>query len=983
MTTILPQQWQRLSQLLDTALELGSEEREAWLSRLTLEEGSLIQPLRALLAQHARFETREFVCRPPDVAGALLAQQELLEGGGRDLQPGTMVGPYRLVSEIGRGGMSVVWSADRVDGAFNRRVALKLPHATWAMTLLKERMARERDILAALEHPNIARFYDAGVDDSGRPYMVMELVEGQPIDQYCRDRHLPIDACLRLVLDVARAVAYAHAKLVVHRDLKPGNLLVTAEGAVRLLDFGIAKLVQGDESRDSPPTRVSGRVLTPEYASPEQIKGAAVSTATDVYSLAVVCFELLTGSRPYRLRSGASAELEQAIIHVEPLLASASAFDPLRRRQLRGDVDAILNKALKKDPLERYATVDAFASDVERYLRRLPVLARPDGTAYRLRRFVARNKMGTAAVVAVAVTLIAGAAVASWQARVARDEARRADDISAFILSLFKNARPSAGGAAELRVVDLLSQSLQRIERDLADQPRRQLDLYLSVGDSLSELNAYREGVKAYDNALDRAKQLRMPDSEAAVAALIGKAEALVALDDLKSAASLLNQVEEIQKTGPADALRARTWMARSYLKLNEREPEQAVKLASAGVELLGRLLGTRDIEYLKAVQGLARAQYHADQCDRAMPGIDHALRELPIAFGVSEHPDIMTMRGIRARCLKDLRRYRESRVEFERNDPAVRATYGERSKDYAIELAEHGDVERSLGNSAVALDLATRSLEILEENGIHGYSVVGVNAARVLALIQGRYLDGAESAIRRYRDVGVETFGPDDREVLVSNIYLALVRGLQGDLPQAVKRLESLIRDMPLNGESYRARSQSLVAWLRLLNGDARGTLPQLAECIPLLEARGAADATWLANARSYYGIAQMESGQLSRARDSLESALRQHESLYPVATPDRADIWVALARVHLQLQDVELALMFAQRANEFWMKHDAASRWAGEASYWHGRALLASGRRDASVLAFSRAIALLSGSPFPVDKPLVADATRRGSGL
>ena len=244
-----------------------------------------------------------------------------------DLKAGALVGPYRLLRELGVGGMGSVWLAERADGTLKRQVALKLPRASWARGLA-ERMARERDILASLEHPNIARLYDAGTDAQGRPFLALEYVEGQPIDVYCSERALSIRQRLQLLLEVASAVTFAHSRLVVHRDLKPSNILVTADGQVRLLDFGIAKLMEGDRTQETQLTQMAGRALTLDYASPEQIRGEPIGTASDVYSLGVVAYELLAGAKPYKLKRGSAAELEETIATVDAPLASATAADP-------------------------------------------------------------------------------------------------------------------------------------------------------------------------------------------------------------------------------------------------------------------------------------------------------------------------------------------------------------------------------------------------------------------------------------------------------------------------------------------------------------------------------------------------------------------------------------------------------------------------------------------------------------------------------
>jgi eukaryotic-like serine/threonine-protein kinase len=419
MNKLAAEQWRQIFELLDTVLELPSEQRAAWVDALDESRSALKPALRELLARRASLETGDFLNGLP--------QFTRVEAGpapvGVEPSAGHQVGPYCLVRQLGRGGMGTVWLAERSDGAFQRRVALKLPHVGWSGALA-ERMARERDILASLEHQNIARFYDAGVDQLGRPYIAMEYVEGQPIDSYCRERALGLRESLVLMLDVIKAVAHAHTRLVVHRDLKPGNILVSADGSAHLLDFGVAKLL--DSAADPVHTQFAGRALTPDYAAPEQIKGEPVSTATDIYSLAVVCYELLAGARPYKLKVRSAAQLEAAIAEVDPLLASEATTDPARRRQLRGDLDAILNQAMKKDPHARYATVAAFGDDLQRYLRGQPVLARPDTFLYRTHKFAARNRAAVVASVAVAIALIAAAAVSTWQARTAAQQRNRA-----------------------------------------------------------------------------------------------------------------------------------------------------------------------------------------------------------------------------------------------------------------------------------------------------------------------------------------------------------------------------------------------------------------------------------------------------------------------------------------------------------------------------------------------------------------------------
>ena len=501
--------WREIFALLDTALELEPAARPAWLAALGPEHAALSPWLEDLLRTHAAKDTADFM---RDTATSVLA------GGPTPPAPGTdlVVGPYRLLREIGQGGMATVWLAERADGLLERRVALKLPHVSWGMASFADRMARERNILASLTHPNIARLYDAGLAADGRPYLALEYVDGRPIDAYAAAHALDVRARVALVVQVVRAVAHAHARLVVHRDLKPSNILVDAEGVAHLLDFGIARLVDPDLTAlgDAQLTQAPGRALTPDYASPEQIRGEAIGTASDIYSLGVVAFELLTGDRPHRFAKGLSAAaLASAIDAAEPPRASARSGDEARSRQLKGDLDAILMRALARAGGERYATVDAFADDLERHLRGEPVRARPDSAWYRAERWVRRHKLesavavaiviavpaGAAAQAAVLAAIAAGAGIALWQARVARrqalratEEAARAAAVKAFLTSFFKSGSLEEDGGIQLgrlTVQQFVERGARKIDAGFAGEPALKSELFDVVSALFADLS--------------------------------------------------------------------------------------------------------------------------------------------------------------------------------------------------------------------------------------------------------------------------------------------------------------------------------------------------------------------------------------------------------------------------------------------------------------------------------------------------------------
>jgi serine/threonine protein kinase/Tfp pilus assembly protein PilF len=453
----------RMSRLLDEALLLDAAGRRAWLERLSLEYQDLAHYLRdALLPGDSQAADSKALETLPKLASADATSGSVANG----LQSGARVGPYELIRPLGAGGMAQVWLARRADGAFKREVALKLPALTHLRADLEQRFARERDILASLEHANIARFYDAGIDPDGLPYVAMEYVQGQPLTDWCDVHLLGISARLELFLQVLEAVKYAHGKQVIHRDLKPSNILVTESGQVRLLDFGVAKLLEADEADQTQLTGVYGRALTPDYASPELLRGDPVDARTDVYSLGVLLYEQLTGVRPYRLqRAASSGMLEQAIATVDvrkpstqleqEAIAARGTTPEKLTNQLRGDLDAIVLKALSKSVAERYPSAATLAQDLQRYLDGKPIEALPARFTDRLRKFVRRNRT-VVGVTAIAVAAIL-ATIGYTQHRETAAQARNAANAASA-------ARASAPPAANLtKLVDAFSPSAQSV----------------------------------------------------------------------------------------------------------------------------------------------------------------------------------------------------------------------------------------------------------------------------------------------------------------------------------------------------------------------------------------------------------------------------------------------------------------------------------------------------------------------------------------
>ena len=532
-----PEEWQRVRPILESALELDPSSRPRFLDGACA-DAAVRREVESLIAYHEQ-------------AGTAFLNPAASPGSGAEeeacfrLPPGKRIGVYEILGEIAQGGMGAVYRAIRADGQYKQQVALKIVRADLGTELTATRFRNERQILASLDHPNIARLLDGGTSEEGVPYFVMELIEGQPIDQYCDERKLTTDARLKLVIDVCGAVQYAHRRLIVHRDIKPSNILVTKDGVPKLLDFGIAKILATAEFEGVNRTTLSMRVLTPAYASPEQIKGEPITTASDVYSLGVVLYELLTGHHPYPVATRTPEALALAVCEHEPEKPSTVVRRPERSgtdrrqeitpdavsavregspeklsRRLTGDLDKIVLMALRKEPERRYASVEQFAEDIRRHLGDLPVAARGDAGSYRARKFIRRHRAGVSAAALVMLILVAGIIVTVREARIARVERARAErrfnDVrklaNSLIFEIHDSVKDIPGATATRKlIVDRGLEYLDSLAGESAADPTLQSELAAAyrrigdaqgerfaanLGDSAGALNSYQKSLK-------------------------------------------------------------------------------------------------------------------------------------------------------------------------------------------------------------------------------------------------------------------------------------------------------------------------------------------------------------------------------------------------------------------------------------------------------------------------------------------------------
>src|ERR1041385_1869007 len=484
------ERWRRIDDLLQGALDCAPDRRGAFLENACGQDAALRSEVESLLDAYLR--AGSLTAGPAFEDGMRVLNQDQPEAG-TDSMVGRRIGPYQIIRLIGSGGMGAVYLAARVDGAFQKEVAVKVIRRGLDTGRIIRRFSSECQMLASLDHPNITRVLDAGTTDDGLPYFVMEKMEGQPIDRFCQAAGLDLNGRLRLFRTVCEAVQCAHRNLIVHCDIKPGNVLVTAEGVPKLLDFGIARLLRPpaeDATRDAATAALY--LMTPEYASPEQVRGATVTTVSDVYSLGILLYQLLTGELPNRLLRRTPAEIERSICEQEPARPSLVAPRAIGRC-LRGDLDNIVLMAIRKDPRQRYGSVEQVSEDIRRYLEGLPVIARPETRGYRAAKFVRRHKASVAAAMLIFFLLAGGITATLWQAAVARherDAARleqaKAARINAFLQEMVGYSAVTAGGpnhtSRDATVAEMLDDAAQRVETELADQPQVKAGMLATIG---------------------------------------------------------------------------------------------------------------------------------------------------------------------------------------------------------------------------------------------------------------------------------------------------------------------------------------------------------------------------------------------------------------------------------------------------------------------------------------------------------------------
>jgi serine/threonine protein kinase len=870
--------WDLVARLFHQAVELSPEARAAFLDQACGEDKDLYREVDSLLACSGA--TLSVLAEPVQVTvGEMISQ-------GRE---GQRIGPYRLIRLLGRGGMGVVFLAERADGQYNRQVAIKLMNAVLGSSpAMLIRFRAERQILARLEHPNIARLLDGGMTDDGQSYLVIEYVDGDPLNEYCRRVQPSLNARLQLFLEICDAVEYAHRYLVIHRDLKPANILVTADGTPKLVDFGVARLLDPSILGFSGAhTRPSERLLTPEYASPEQIRGEAITTATDVFGLGIILYELLAGRRPFEVENPDPMALARAVCEQEARPPSSIASGIPR------DLDYIALMALRKEPERRYATAVQLSGDIRAFLNGLPVAARTGTFRYRSSKFVRRHKAAVAAALIFLLTLagFSGAmAILARRADRARAAAQREAD---FLSNVFLASTPEEAAGRTVTARELLDRGAARIDRDLAGSPEMRAQLLQKIGTAYRSLGVHDKALDFAQRALDLKKQLYGPRNIETATALDALGEVYRDGGDFARAEPLLAQALSIRETqlSPDSPLTAESLAnLGECLYLEDRDAE-AEGLLRKSVALYRRLRSpnvlapdnylaqvlerkgseTEAIELLRESAAVTRQQYGAVSRDYAV--VLHNLGGALIKIGAFVEAETMT------REAADIRQ--KIRV------PDQERLYSVNNLTYIA--TEEGNVSAAEQYSREALAMALR----LYGETHPRVAIVYRNQGRVLEL-RGDYA-GAEASYRKALQVLErlkQSQGSTAATILLSYAQLRLDRGdyagAASDARQALEISEKM--DGP-NGPPA-ANALIEIALVRELAGEGEAAEPLFRRALDIRRARAGPDAPVTISAEVRLGEALVAEGKSVLAEPLLRAAARSaHDSKFVLLPWQRAE--------------------------------------------------------------------------------------------
>lgn len=748
-------EWRRVEEVFLSAVEHSAENRAAFLETACAGDAPLREDVEALLRSYEA--AGDFMEQP-----AYQVNAEILVEETGALKIGESFGKYRILSLLGEGGMGEVYLAN--DATLGRKVALKLVRPGPGRGDLFRHFRREEQILAGLTHPNIARLYGGAVTPDGVPYFVMEYVEGQRLDSYCETNRLTIRQRLELFRKICSAVSYAHQRLVIHRDLKPANIRVTPEGEPKLLDFGIAKLIDPQTESIGEPTMTLRGVMTPEYSSPEQVRGEGVTTTSDIYSLGVVLYELLTGQRPYRIKSRRPEEVARAISEEEPRRPSTALTKQnqssvlLNPRSLRGDLDNIVLMAMRKEPSRRYASVAQFSEDIRRHSEGLPVVARKDTVGYRSAKFIRRHRVGVTAAVLVAMAIIAGLIVALWEARKARTQRDVAQRINAFLQDMLGAAAPEVKGI-DVKVSDLLNEASTRAKKELARQPDVMADVLMTLGRTFLSLGQYDKAETDLRAALEASLKANgeLHSTTATTMGWLGLALAYrsKAAEGEQISRKAVDLQRRLHPDGHADLGVALYALGANLTHKNE--PNAALPLLKEASDLIKKHLGETHGYYMTSLVLLALAHERASDMDAA-----ESLYWKAIAVGgrvESRYRVFLAQaQGFLGILLTNKAAYPAAEIALRQSETIYREVYGGDTNSSVAAVKANlgwlyflkGDYARAEGEARIALELVRKYLGPEHSVTVNTLATLGLTLTRVGKAVEGEPYLRETLAIRK-----------------------------------------------------------------------------------------------------------------------------------------------------------------------------------------------------------------------------------------
>lgn len=912
-----PEQWQRLESAFQEAVALDATARSAFLQQLETDDPAMHLEVVAMLAadQHAESGLQRLA------DDAVLAVPELMEG--------QRIGVWRVVRRIGTGGMGAVYLAQRESGDFAQRAALKLVKRGMDSDEITRRFQGERRILARLEHPNIARLLDGGATGDGHPWFCMEYVEGQPITEYCDSHRLSIEARLALFATVCATVHYAHRNLVVHRDLKPSNIMVADDGTVKLLDFGIAKLLGAGDTGEATLTYAGLRPMTPRYASPEQVRGEPVTTATDVYSLGVILYELLCGQPPYREGLTGPA-LEGEILSTTPPRPSAMAKraarpDPPTGR-LTVELDDICLMALRKEPERRYASAEAMREDVERHLSGRSVRATRDTVGYRARKFIGRNRAGVLAATGVLSILTMFAVLYVTQLRSERNraqmEALKATEVASFLRGLFAVSDPARAEGKDLTARELLDQGAERVELELAGQPGVQAAMMHVIGDVYHQLGYLDQSQSLLERAVARRRAILGPNHPDVAQSLRALGQLLVTRGEPAKAVTLLRESLAIQQAslGPKHPEVGETLLRLGYAHNSASEYDSAVAVYNRALEQRRRQFGDTALPVAEVNASLAHTllfqeQYAAaeslfrealavfrDSLSELHPKVrdntyylgevlkrlgDYTAAEsifremlrLDVKVLGGEHYDVATDLNSLGQLLGTVAKFEAADTFFQRALAMRRRIFGRENRFVAQTLGDYGLMKMNEGDVVASDSLLRQGIAMTRRTlgDGHAHLELMISNLSALAVVQGDFEDGrlhATDVIKRSQKRGSAALYATHARLLA----LSLAGLGQRDSADRMFRrsLESNRKRLP---SKHPGLANSLIPYgsFLVVSGRAAEAEPLLREGLALLEHPFSGDHYLVAEARSELGLCL---ARLGRRAEGERLALAGHRA-------------------------------------------------------------------------------------------------------